>query len=114
MITYKFGDILLVPISFTDFTGNKQRPAVVINSNEYQKIRPDIILMSVTSQIKKEHVFGETFIHHWEEAGLLKPSIIKPVITTLQKTLILKKLGTLHSEDKTALLKTFQIIFSDK
>jgi hypothetical protein len=32
MTAYKFGSVLLVPFPFTDQTGGKQRPAVIIAS----------------------------------------------------------------------------------
>ncbi len=34
MTRFEFGDIVLVPFSFTDQTTNKKRPAVVISSQE--------------------------------------------------------------------------------
>jgi mRNA interferase MazF len=52
MTTFKQGDVLLVPYPFTDQTGSKQRPAVVISSLTYNQAHPDIILPPITSQIK--------------------------------------------------------------
>lgn len=37
MTAYDFGDVLLVPFPFTDQTGVKQRPAVVVSSSRYQR-----------------------------------------------------------------------------
>jgi mRNA interferase MazF len=31
----------------------------------------------------------------WKNAGLLKASLVKPVITTIEKSLVVKKLGAL-------------------
>lgn len=50
-----FGDIVLVPFSFTDQTTTKKGPAVVISAAAY---RPDIILMAVTSQLRAMAVLG--------------------------------------------------------
>jgi mRNA interferase MazF len=36
----------------------------------------------------------------WRAAGLLKPSVLKPVLTTIDPTLILKKLGRLTASDQ--------------
>ncbi len=33
---YSLGDVILVPFPFTDQTGLKKRPAVVVSSAEYQ------------------------------------------------------------------------------
>ena len=35
----------------------------------------------------------------WQVAGLLKPSLIKPILTTIDKSLVLKKLGRLSEKD---------------
>lgn len=33
MIGYSFGDVVLVPLPFTDQSGSKKRPAVVISTD---------------------------------------------------------------------------------
>ncbi|MDQ3564189.1 MAG: type II toxin-antitoxin system PemK/MazF family toxin, partial [Pseudomonadota bacterium] len=93
MTGYSFGDIVLVPFPFTDQSAAKQRPAVVVSSGAYQQTTPDVILMAVTSQVRTIAGLGEVVVQDWQAAGLLKPSIIKPVITTIQRTLVRKTLG---------------------
>lgn len=85
MTNFKFGDIILVPFPFTDQSHSKKRPAVIISSHVYNTKRPDLIIMAVTSQIKPASIIGEVIIQDWNNAGLLKPSAIKPVITTIEK-----------------------------
>jgi mRNA interferase MazF len=97
--TLHFGTIVLVPFPFTDQTASKQRPAVVISSAMYNAARPDIILMAITSQLRASAAFGEVWLADWHAAGLLKPSAVKPVIATLEQSLILKTLGTLADDD---------------
>ena len=80
MTGFEFGDIVLVPFPFTDQSAAKKRPAVVISSAAYQRERPDIIIMAVTSQVKSAQTLGEVVIKDWQDAGLLKPSVIKPVM----------------------------------
>jgi mRNA interferase MazF len=36
MISYDFGDIVLVPFPFTDQSGIKKRPAVIVSSAAYK------------------------------------------------------------------------------
>lgn len=97
---FKFGQIVLVRFPFTDQRGSKQRPAVVVSSVAYNQARPDIILMAVTSQVQIKTGFGETLIEDWQAAGLLKPSAIKPIIFTAEKTIIKKTLGQLEDNDQ--------------
>jgi len=66
--------------------------------------------ISVTSQIKPSATVGEVEIFEWGKAGLLKPSVIKPVIATLEKTLVRKQLGTLQEKDSASLRAAFALI----
>ncbi|MCB2106928.1 MAG: type II toxin-antitoxin system PemK/MazF family toxin [Rhodobacteraceae bacterium] len=96
---FKFGDVVLVPFPFTSQTASKKRPAVVISSSAYNSSRPDIVVMAVTSQLRKDAAFGEVWVVDWQMAGLLKPSAIKPVLATLEQTLVIKRLGSLSDRD---------------
>ncbi|MBI3962031.1 MAG: type II toxin-antitoxin system PemK/MazF family toxin [Deinococcus sp.] len=105
MTNYEFGDVVLVPFPFTDQTATKKRPAVVVSSAAYHHQRPDLIIVAVTSQIRPPSTVGEVVVAQWREAGLLKPSVIKPVLATVEKSLILRKLGRLQADDQIALQK---------
>lgn len=110
-IGYKFGDVVLVPFPFTDQTAAKKRPAVVISSDTYHRYRGDVVVMAVTSQPSTSaRLAGEVLITEWEQAGLLRPSLIKPVLATLERGLILRKLGELQDRDRDALRAALQQI----
>ncbi|HTP65669.1 MAG TPA: type II toxin-antitoxin system PemK/MazF family toxin [Geobacteraceae bacterium] len=110
MTDYSFGDVILVPFPFTDQTTAKKRPAVVVSSNEYSFNRPDLILMAVTSRVKEPAPYGDTPVASWEEAGLIKTSVMKPIFTTIEKGLVIKRLGKLAEADKRALRALLQEI----
>ena len=107
---YSLGDIVLVRFPFTNQQGSKQRPAVVVSSAAYNRARPDLILMAVTSQMKPKPGFGEASIQDWQAAGLLKPSSLKPILFTAEKTIIAKTLGRLKAVDQEALRKVLGAI----
>ena len=46
-----FGDVVLVPFPFTNQTGSKKRPAVVVSSDVYNGRGRDLIVMAVTRRI---------------------------------------------------------------
>ena len=48
---YKQGDILLVPVPFTDLTSTKKRPVLVISNNNYNEKTNDILVAAITSNI---------------------------------------------------------------
>ncbi|TVR63013.1 MAG: type II toxin-antitoxin system PemK/MazF family toxin [Candidatus Competibacteraceae bacterium] len=100
---YAFGDVILVPFPFTDQSTTKRRPAVVISSSRYNTARPDLILLAITSQVRASLAFGEALIVDWQTAGLIKPSVFKPLITTIEQVLVIKRLGNLSTADETAL-----------
>jgi len=106
----EFGDIVLVRFPFTDQVGAKQRPAVVISRADYQRQRPDVILLAVTSQVRPALGFGEALIEDWQSAGLLKPSVLKPVVFTAEATLLRKSLGRLTDRDQQTLRGVLQTI----
>lgn len=105
-----FGDIVLVPFPFTDQTASKQRPAVVISTADYNSARPDIILMAVTSQLRASAAYGEVWLAQWQDAGLLKPSAVKPVVATLEQNLVLRRLGALGVVDAQTLRAAIEAI----
>ncbi len=100
---FEFGDIVLVAFPFTSHTTSKRRPAVVVSRLDYNAIKPDVVIMAVTSQLRPSPVLGEVWVERWQSAGLLKPSAIKPVFATLERTLVLRQLGVLDADDQAAL-----------
>ena len=107
---YNFGDVVLVPFPFTDQSATKRRPAVVVSSNRYHAQRPDVVLMAITSQVRTQPAFGETPITGWRRAGLIKPGVVKPILATIEKTIIAKRLGHLQSADLAALQQALKSI----
>lgn len=97
-----FGDVVLVPFPFTDASATKKRPAVVVSSAAYNAQRPDLVLMPITSQIRPALGLGEVLVGDWKAAGLLMPSVVKPLVATIQKTLVIRTLGRLSAQDLAA------------
>jgi mRNA interferase MazF len=110
---YSFGDIVLVPFPFTDQTAAKKRPAIVVSSDAYHRDRRDLIIMAVTSQARPGSAVGESAVEGWQAAGLLKPSVVKPVLATIDRDLILRKLGTLRDDDRRAVQRTLSAILGE-
>jgi len=110
MTTYSFGDVVLVPFPFTDQSAVKKRPAIIVSSGDYNRFRPDIVVMAVTSQIRSADFFGDVTIRDWQQAGLLKSSVIKPIFTTLEKMVVIKLLGRISEQDQSTLEATLQEI----
>lgn len=96
---FSFGDVVLVPFPFTDQSGTKKRPAVVISSAGYNADRRDIVIMAITSRVRTPLGFGEALVANWHGAGLVKESVLKPVFTTIEQGLVLRAMGRLEAAD---------------
>jgi len=93
---YKRGDVVLVPFPFTDLTGTKQRPALVVSSDAFNATHSDVILVAITSQIPTRLAGDELLIpqNDLPQCGLPKASMVKSSkIVTLHQQLIIRRLG---------------------
>lgn len=100
---FDFGDVVLVVFPFTSQTGAKKRPAVVVSNNTYNRQKPDLVIMAITSQLRASVSLGEVWLGDWQAANLLKPSAVKPLFATIEQNLVQRHLGRLSSQDQTAL-----------
>jgi len=98
MTRFRQGDVLLVPFPFTDQSGSKQRPAIVLSGDAYNQVHPDVILAPATSQVV--HAPDEMSLADWQSAGLLKPSVVKPILSSFDVQLVRRKLGELSATDR--------------
>ena len=90
----KKGDILLVHFPFTDLLGNKLRPALVL-----AKESDDVILAFITTTLKQRYD-SDIAIKKSSYNRLKKDSVIRlNKIVTLDKTLIVGKMGELTIND---------------
>lgn len=105
--------MVLVTFPFTNLQAAKKRPAVIISSQSYQQNRPDVILMAITSQIRQPLATGEAILQDWQRAGLAKPSVLKPLIATLEQNQIVKVMGQLSAADRESLGKVIRTILGD-
>jgi mRNA interferase MazF len=101
-MAYQRGDIVLIPFPFTDLSASKTRPAVIVCSQLYQEVRSELLLAYVSSQVSKANPKIDVVIKKWSEAGLLKPSFVRPKIAAIDSGLIVHQAGRLSEEDMTA------------
>jgi mRNA interferase MazF len=98
MISFKKGDIYLAEIVFTDGTATKKRPVVIVSGKHYNEKRDEVVISLITSNVIRK-IYGDIAIKRWESAGLLYPSAVTGIITTVKKFMLEKKLGQLDKED---------------
>ncbi|MCP9493237.1 MAG: hypothetical protein MSG64_02155 [Pyrinomonadaceae bacterium MAG19_C2-C3] len=66
--------------------------------------------MAITGQARGAGAVGEVEVVEWQKAGLLKMSVVKPVLTTIEKRLVINKLGRLEAADRTSLENALRVI----
>ena len=93
-------DIVVVPFPFADRQAVKRRPALVVSAAEFNDFHHQHILAMITSS--RSHWPSDVSIRHWKEAGLGVACKVRLKLFTLDKTLILRKAGTLVNKDGAA------------
>jgi mRNA interferase MazF len=87
------GDIVVIPFPFSDLSGSKKRPALVLADLQGD----DIILCQITSQQTKDKYAIALAENDFKTGRLTAPSNIRPNrIFTADKSIIIKKSATLN------------------
>src|SRR5699024_10614203 len=90
------GEVWLADDLFKATRQTKQRPVVIVGNELALDI--DVIIAPVTSQKPKNQF--DIVLEFWEEAGLLKPSVVRTSkVTSIHGTELKRYLGELHSND---------------
>ena len=98
-MAFRRGDVLLVPFPFSDLSTTKVRPAVVVSSDSYHQVEPDLVLAAITSSVRPATGSFDYLLKDWQGAGLRYPSAFKPVLFTLDPTRVLHRVGMLTPRD---------------
>ena len=92
-------DLLLVPFPFSDQSGRKVRPVIVISNNEFNEYSEDIIVIGVTSNISRDRYTIPLLNNNLDEGKLFtKCSVKVENLLKLDKDLIIKKIGKINKE----------------
>ncbi len=102
MTEYNRGDVVLVSFVFSDETGERRRPAVIVSSEVYHKSRQESIIAAITSRTDRI-LLGDHLISDWQGAGLLFPSVATGIVRTIKQSMIAKKLGAMPISDMEAI-----------
>ncbi len=94
----KKGDVVLVPFPFTDLTGTKTRPAVVLIADSL-----DVTLAFVTTRVGWETP-NDLLLSPSETNGISKVSLVRTSkLATIDAKLVFGKLGELSTSERLAL-----------
>jgi len=108
MTAYKQRDIILVKFIFSEGTGFKKRPALVLSSQEYHRSRQEVVIAAITSNVNRI-LTGDTRIREWKKANLLYPSMVTAILQTIRGEMIERTLGAISAEDFEEVQKNLKI-----
>lgn len=98
-MTPEQGDILLIPVPFTDLSSQKRRPVIVISSDKYNVSAIDVVVVAMTSSpVAAPYSFQVT------SADLIMGSLNRPgtvradKIYTLAQAIVLKRFGKVSGQ----------------
>ncbi len=105
---YKIFDVVVVPFPFTDHNADKKRPALVLSDHaSFNDLTENCILAMITSA-KNPAWPLDVPIGSMRKAGLPAPSKVRMKLFTLDRRLIIKKIGGLAAKDQQAVKKSLQ------
>lgn len=105
--------MLLVPFPFSDQSGKKVRPVVVMSNLEFNNHSEDCVVVGVTSNVSREKYSLPLSNFDLEEGKLFSRCCIKAEnILKIDKELVIKKIGRINRQKFDALLKTVNKIIS--
>ncbi len=92
------GDIVLIPIPFTDLSSQKRRPVVVISNNVYNQKTTDLVVVAMTSNPAPADYSFVITSSDLDKGALNHPGTIRvDKIYTLSQTIVVRTFGRANS-----------------
>jgi mRNA interferase MazF len=88
------GEIVLIPVPFTDLSSQKRRPVIVISSTRYNQSSADVVVVAMTSSAAAS-AYSFTLTSSDLVSGVLnRPGTVRvDKIYTLAQSIIAKRFG---------------------
>jgi mRNA interferase MazF len=96
---FKQGDILLIPIPFTDLSSQKRRPVIVVSNDQYNGRTGDLVVIAMTSNPQTTDYSFSITSSDLVKGQLNRPSKVRvDKIYTLSQTIVAKTFGQVNDE----------------
>ena len=98
-IKYKQGDIVLVPFPYSDLSGSKRRPVLIVSNDDYNQKFQDVLVCVITSNLRKDSYSIELENSDLEVGVLPESSLIKAhKLFTIHQDRIVRKYSVVNDE----------------
>lgn len=95
---YERGQVIVVAVPFSNHSGVKPRPALVISTAEFHRSLPDILVCPISSQPRylRRPGPGDCPLGDWAAVGLRHPSTVRvSKLLSVDKKIVGRVLGRL-------------------
>jgi len=109
---YKRGEIVLIPVPFSDLSSVKRRPVLVISNTSYNDKNSDVIVVAITSNLQQDGIIIET--KDLLAGELPKKSLIRyDKIYTLEQRIVIKQLGIVSESVLKNVINNLNMLITD-
>ena len=100
--SYKRGHVVVVEVPFSDLSGTKRRPALVVSVEKFHQALPDLIVCPISSQARfhRRPGPGDCPLGDWRLVDLRHASTVRiSKLLAIDKQIVRKTLGILPPPD---------------
>lgn len=103
--TFEAFDVVVVPFPFTEVDRTKRRPALILSNTAFNRAHAVVVLAMITSATHSTWP-SDIPISDVSGAGLRAASVVRMKVFTLDRALVLGKIGSLGQPDRAVAAKT--------
>ena len=109
------GDIVLIPIPFTDLSAQKRRPVIVISNNQHNGKTGDVVIVAMTSNPQTTDYSFSITTSNLVKGTLNRPGKVRvDRIYTMSQTIIAKTFGRVDGATLDRVRRTLQNLMTAK
>ena len=109
------GDIILIPIPFTDLSSQKRRPVIVVSNDTYNRKTRDIVVVAMTSNPDAVDYSFAVTSSDLEKGTLNRPGKVRvDKIYALSQSIVVKTFGRVNATTLDRIRKTPQDLTAKK
>jgi len=89
---YKRGEIILIPVPFSDLSASKKRPVLIVSNDNHNTSSFDIVVVAITSNLAQQGISLSN--SDMSQGQLPKLSVIRcDKIYSLDRNIVVKSIG---------------------
>jgi mRNA-degrading endonuclease toxin of MazEF toxin-antitoxin module len=110
--TYRRGQVVVVNVPYSDRSGVKPRPALVISTEKFHGGLPDVIVCPISSQPRfyRRPGPGDCPLRNWPSVGLRYPSTVRvSKILAVDNQIARRSMGSISGPDLARVVATVRL-----